>query len=284
MAEGGVFSGARDRDGANQAPTPVARLYGEINWIGLLTLTRREIMRFMKVPAQTVLAPLVSTILFMLVFLLAMGGAGRGATVPGGNYGAFLAPGLIMMGLLSNSFANSSSSLIGAKMQGNSVDFLMPPLSAAELTAAFIGGAAVRGILVGLASAVVAMPAANIAPQHWWAVFFFGGGAAIIFGALGLIGGIWAEKFDQLAVITNFIITPLTFLSGTFYSINRLPAPIAAFSHFNPVFLIIDGFRYGFIGHADSNLVVSTCVIGALAVSMTALCWLVLRSGWRMKA
>ena len=266
-----------------EANQPAARLYGEVNWIGLWTLTRREIMRFMKVPTQTVLAPLVSTILFMLVFLLAMG-TQRGGSVPGGNYGAFLAPGLIMMGLLSNAFANSSSSLIGAKMQGNSVDFLMPPLSASELTAAFIGGAAFRGIIVGLASAAIAVPFAHVTVAHWWAIFYFGLCAAVCFGALGLIGGIWAEKFDQLAVITNFIITPLTFLSGTFYSIQRLPAPIAAFSHFNPVFLIIDGFRYGFIGHSDSNLAISTPVIGALTVGMVVLCWLVLRSGWRMKA
>jgi ABC-2 type transport system permease protein len=174
--------------------------------------------------------------------------------------------------------------MIGAKMQGNAVDFLMPPLSALELTMAFVGGAAVRGILVGLASAAVALPLAHVAPAHWWAVVYFGLGAAIIFGAMGLLGGIWAEKFDQLAAITNFIITPLTFLSGTFYSINRLPGPIAAFSHFNPVFLIINGFRYGFIDHTDADLSVSAAVVAALAIALTGACWAVLRSGWRLKA
>lgn len=285
MAEGAISRGESESGTANQSAIPPApRTYGAVNWVGLGTLTKREIMRFMKVPAQTVLAPLVSTILFMLVFLLAMGGAGRGANVPGGDYGAFLAPGLIMMGLLSNAFANSSSSLIGAKMQGNAVDFLMPPISAAEMTAAFVGGAAVRGIIVGLASALVAIPVAKIEPAHWWAVLYFGVGSAVTFGAIGTIGGIWAEKFDHLAVISNFIITPLTFLSGTFYSIERLPAPIAAFSHFNPVFLMIDGFRYGFIGHADGNLILSVTVVGALAVSTVLACWLLIRAGWRLKA
>ena len=283
MAEGSVLGIPERAAGANHPP--VSRRYGEINWIGLGTLTKREIMRFMKVPAQTVLAPLVSTLLFMVVFLLAMAGApGRASPISGVTYGAFLAPGLIMMGLLSNAFANSSSSLIGAKMQGNSVDFLMPPLSAAELAAAFITGAAARGIIVGLASAAIALPFTHVHIAHWWAVFFFGLSAAIIMASLGLLGGIWAEKFDQLAVITNFIVTPLTFLSGTFYSISRLPAPVAAVSHFNPVFLMIDGFRYGFIGHSDSNLGIASAVIGILAVAMVALCWQVLRTGWRMKA
>jgi len=283
MAEGGVLAAQERSRGANQPPR--SRRYGEVNWIGLWTLTKREIMRFMKVPAQTVLAPLVSTLLFMVVFLLAMAGSpGRTSPVAGVSYGAFLAPGLIMMGLLSNAFANSSSSLIGAKMQGNSVDFLMPPLSAAELTVAFITGAAARGIVVGLASAAIALPFTHVQIAHWWAVFYFGLSAAVIMAALGLLGGIWAEKFDQLAVITNFIVTPLTFLSGTFYSISRLPGPVAAASHYNPIFLLIDGFRYGFIGHSDGDLGASSLVIGVLAAGMVALCWQVLRTGWRMKA
>lgn len=266
---------------ATVAP-PQARRYAGINWLGLQTLLAREIKRFMKVAAQTLIAPLMMTILYIAVFALALGG--RGAPIGGRPYIDFLAPGLIMMGIINNAFQNASSSLIIAKVQGNAVDFLMPPLSALELTIAFIGGAAARGILVGIASAIAVAPFANVAPAHLWAVLLFTVCAAMIFGAMGLLGGVWADKFDHLAAFTNFVVTPLTFLSGTFYSVSRLPPAFQGFAHWNPVFFLIDGFRYGFIGHSDGALAVAAVVSVTLAAALSALCWAVIRSGWRLKA
>jgi ABC-2 type transport system permease protein len=273
-------------DSATQTPAaaaiPQARQYTGMNWLGLRTLLEREVRRFIKVSAQTLIAPLITTILYISVFALAMGG--RGAPIGGIPYIEFLAPGLIMMGVINNAFQNASSSLIIAKVQGNSVDFLMPPLSALELTIAFIGGAAARGIIVGLASLVAVAPFADVTPDHWWAVVLFIVAASVIFGAMGLLGGIWADKFDHLAAVTNFIITPLTFLSGTFYSVNALPAPIREVAHWNPVFLLIDGFRYGFIGHADGPILLAVFVSIGLAAALSTACWALIRSGWRLKA
>lgn len=261
---------------------PQSRQYTGMNWLGLQTLFEREVRRFIKVSAQTLVAPLITTVLYISVFALAMGG--RGAPIGGIPYIDFLAPGLIMMGVINNAFQNASSSLIIAKIQGNAVDFLMPPLSALELTIAFIGGAAARGIIVGLASLTAVAPFADVTPDHWWAVLLFIAAASVIFGAIGLLGGVWADKFDHLAAVTNFIITPLTFLSGTFYSINALPAPVRDVAHFNPVFLLIDGFRYGFIGHADGPILVAGVVSVVLAVALSIACWALIKSGWRLKA
>jgi ABC-2 type transport system permease protein len=261
---------------------PSPRRYAGVNWIGLRTLTVREIMRFMKVSAQTVIAPLISTILFVMVFALALGA--KGGPVPGVAYVDFLAPGLVMMAIINNAFQNASSSLIIAKIQGNAVDFLMPPLSALELTIAFLVGAAVRGIVVGVASLLAVAWFANVMPQHVWAVIVFSVCASLIFGAIGLLGGIWADKFDHLAAVTNFVVTPLTFLSGTFYSIDQLPEPFATIGHYNPVFFLIDGFRYGFIGHADGPVALSVGVSVGLAVLFCAACWYALKKGWRLKA
>ena len=273
-----------------QTPTqphtpPAARHYAGMNWLGLQTLLAREIKRFWKVAAQTLLAPLIMTMMYITVFALAFGGAGgRASPVGAVSYIDFLAPGLIMMGIINNAFQNASSSLIIAKIQGNSVDFLMPPLSALELTIAFIGGAAARGILVGLASAVAVSPFAHIWPVHWWAVIVFTVSASVIFGAIGLLCGVWADKFDHLAAATNFIVTPLTFLSGTFYSVAVLPEPFRSVAHWNPVFFLIDGFRYGFIGNADGPLVIAAMVSLVSAAALSALCWAVIKSGWRLKA
>jgi ABC-2 type transport system permease protein len=272
--------------GSTAAFTPVMppkpRQYGAVNWLGLKTLIDREVWRFMKVSAQTVAAPVMSTLLFLMVFSLAA--SGRLTPIPGVSYADFLAPGLMMMGIISNAFQNSSSSLIIAKVQGNMVDFLTPPLSPGELTVAFLIGAVARGLLVGFVSALAAIPLANVLPMHWWAVVYFSVVAAVIFGAIGLVGGIWAVKFDNLAAVTNFVITPLTFLSGTFYAVDRLPEPFRTISHYNPVHFLIDGFRYGFIGVADLNLAVSAAITGALALGLTLACWRLLASGWRLKS
>lgn len=258
------------------------RLYGNVNWIGLRTLLEREIFRFLKVGGQTILAPLVSSILFMMIFSVALGARSQAGT--GLSYADFLAPGLMMLGLINNAFANTSSSLIIAKIQGNSVDFLMPPLSALELTIAFLGGAVARGLLVALASAISMIPFADVLPVHWGVVFYFALMAAIIFGAIGLIGGIWADKFDQLATVTNFVVLPLTMLSGTFFSLDRLPEWVRPFAHANPVFLLIDGFRYGYTGRADGDVAIGAVVAFTLAAGLSLACWALLRSGWRLKA
>jgi ABC-2 type transport system permease protein len=261
----------------------VARQFKGWNPVGLQTLYLREVRRFFKVAIQTVLSPVVSTLLFMMVFAMAFGGAGR-PTVLGATYSDFLAPGLIMMSVLNNAFQNSSSSMSIAKMQGNSVDFLMPPLSPWELTAAFVTGAATRGVIVGAVSALAVIPFANVWPAHWWAVLYFGVISSLMMGAVGLLGGIWAEKFDQLAAVTNFIITPLSFLSGTFYLVDNLPEPFRSLSHANPFFYLIDGFRYGFIGKADGNLMTGALVSAGLTIALCVACRQVLASGYRLKS
>ncbi|MGD9979792.1 MAG: ABC transporter permease [Hyphomonadaceae bacterium] len=263
------------------APALTSRRYGAVNWLGLQTLVWREIRRFLKVGAQTVFAPLIQTLLFMMVFSLVRGGDWPGTAR---GYADGLAAGLVMMSILSNAFQNSSSSIVIAKVQGNAVDFLMPPLSALELTIAFIVGAAARGLLVGVASLIAVAWLANIVPVNAFVALYYAIVASVIFGAIGLIGGIWADKFDHLAAVTNFIIVPLTFLSGTFYSTAILPEPWRTISHYNPVFSLIDGFRYGFIGHADAPLVLGAVTTGALALALSWACWAMIKSGYRLRS
>jgi ABC-2 type transport system permease protein len=260
---------------------PAPREIGAVNWLGLWTLYKKEVRRFLKVSFQTVLAPVATTLLFMTVFTIAIGAARP--VVDGVPFAVFLASGLVMMGLLNNAFANSSSSLIVAKVQGNTVDFLMPPLSPAELAAAFIGGAVTRGVIVGTVTAICIAPFIDMSVAHVWAVAYYGLGAALMLSMIGVIAGIWAEKFDHLAVITNFIIMPLTFLSGTFYSVEILPEPFQTISHFNPVFYMIDGFRYGFTGVSDGSLLAGALVIAAINIALLIACYRVLASGWRLK-
>jgi ABC-2 type transport system permease protein len=265
------------------APNLASRHYGPVNWLGLRTLIGREVQRFMKVGAQTVFAPLISTVLFMMVFSLTVGARPWADTTR--PYQDGLAAGLIMMSILSNAFQNSSSSLMIAKIQGNAVDFLMPPLSALELTTAFIVGAAVRGMVVGIAGLVVVMPLANILPAAPFTALYYAVVASVMFGAVGLLAGIWADKFDHIAAVTNFIVVPLTFLSGTFYSIDSLPEPFRTASHWNPVFFLIDGFRAGFIGRHDAQSeLVSALVSLAIAAALCVAAWALLKSGYRLKA
>ncbi len=262
------------------------RRFGRVNWLGLRTLYVKEVRRFLKVITQTVIAPVVSTLLFLIVFTQAFG-----ATRPGVGdipFVEFLAPGLMMMAVLTNAFTNSSSSILIGKVQGNIVDVLMPPLSAAELTVAFVAGAATRGLLVGFitgvtSAAFMSATGATMRIEAIWAILYFSVAAAIIFGMLGVIGGVWAEKFDNLAAVTNFVITPLTFLSGTFYSIERLPEAFRTASYFNPVFYMIDGFRFGFTGAAESNLAVGVALTLALASGLGLSCYLLFRSGYKLK-
>lgn len=270
------------------APLPPApRTYGAINWLGLWTLYKREVGRFMKVWMQTLFAPVVTTILFMTVFKLAFGDRGelRG-DFAGLNYNDFLAPGLVVMSVLQNAFQNSSSSLTIAKVQGSQVDFLMPPLSPLELTIGFIFGAVTRGVVVGLVGAI-AIHVSGLATLNivtLWPILWFGLMAAIFLAALGAMGGIWADKFDHLAAVTNFVIVPLAFLSGTFYDIKVLVEPFRTAAMFDPIFYLIDGFRYGFLGAANSDIMAGVLITGLMAFLASAGVWWMLKSGYKLKA
>jgi ABC-2 type transport system permease protein len=266
----------------SNSTSPQPRRFGALNVLGLWTLYRKEVHRFWKVMFQTVFAPVVTTLLFFAVINLAFGD--RRGDIAGIPFSEFLAPGLILMGLLQNAFANSSSSILVSKVQGNSVDFLMPPLSPLELMIAFIAGAVTRGVVVAIATALVVAFFVDLRPDHIWAILFYGITGASLLGMIGLIGGVWAEKFDHIAVITNFIITPLTFLSGTFYSIEVLPEPFYTLSHINPFFYLIDGFRYGFTGHADGSSITGIVFVLALNAVLLTISYRVLRSGWRLKS
>ncbi|KDP94157.1 multidrug ABC transporter permease [Brevundimonas sp. EAKA] len=264
------------------AGLPQPRRYPGINWIGVQTLYLREVRRFWKVGAQTVAAPVVTTLLYMLVFVVAL----QGARPPlhGTPFALFVAPGLIMMAVLNNAFANASSSLIQAKIMGTATDFLTPPLSPLELTMGFTLGAATRGAVVGLVTALCVLPFAPLGVANVFAIVWFALAASFIMGMTGILAGLWSEKFDHLSAVQNFIVMPMTFLSGTFYLVDNLPEPFRSFSRYNPFFYLIDGFRYGFIGHAESNLTVGVIGSAVLMVVMGVVCWLVFRSGWRLKS
>ena len=261
---------------------PLPRRYDGMNWIGVRTLYLREVRRFWKVGAQTVAGPVVTTLLYMLVFVVAL----KGSRPPlhGTPFPEFVAPGLIMMAMLNNAFANASSSLIQAKVMGTATDFLTPPLSPLELTLGFSLGAATRGLVVGLVTALCVLPFARLGVANFAAIVWFGLIACLIMGMLGVFAGLWAQKFDQLAAVQNFVVMPMTFLSGTFYLVENLPEPFATISHWNPFFYLIDGFRYGFIGTAEGSLTIGVVMSAVLAVGMAGTCWLVFKSGWRLKS
>jgi ABC-2 type transport system permease protein len=258
------------------------RQFGAVNWLGVWTLYLKEVRRFIKVYTQTLLAPMATTLLYLVVFLLAMGGQGR--SVGGIPYGDFLAPGLIMMAMTQNAFANTSSSVVIAKVQGNIVDILMPPLSAIELTMAITLGGATRGVVVGLVLVPVMAIFVHLSIASLFAVLFFGFTASLMLSTLGVVGGVWSEKFDHIAAVTNFIVVPLSFLSGTFYSVDKLPEPWRLLAHFDPFFYMIDGFRSGFIGHADAPLWLGVTVMLGLNVALLALCWRMFAIGYKLKA
>lgn len=260
---------------------PPARHFGRVNWLGLWTLYTKEVRRFMRVGPQTLLAPVVSNLLYMTVFVLAFAEV-RGGADP--EFVAFLAPGLVMLGILNNASANSSSSIMTGKLMGAIVDILMPPLNHVELAVAYIAGSVTRGLLVALATAIGLSVFTILWPVHWWAVIYFSLSAAMIMGMIGVLSGIWAEKFDQLAVVNQFIILPLSFLSGTFYHITILPELFQKISLANPLFYLIDGFRYGFIGEADGNVMVGVIFTAILNIILFIICLKVLKSGWRLKA
>jgi len=255
-----------------------------VNWGGLRTLYVKEVRRFFKVQLQTVWAPAITTLLYLVIFTVALGRSGR--TVMDVPFADFIAPGLIVMGMLTNAFANASFSLLVGKIQGNIVDYLMPPLSVGELIAALVGAAVTRAILVGFAVwlAMLLWPGVHVIPHHLWAVAWFGVTGSAMLGFFGLLTSIWAEKFDHAAAVTNFVVAPLSLLSGTFYSIHNLAPTFQAVSHANPFFYVISGFRYGFLGLSDSPISLGAALILAIDVGLGVLCYGLLKRGWKLKS
>ncbi|MGI8931926.1 MAG: ABC transporter permease [Sphingomicrobium sp.] len=254
-----------------------------VNWGGLSTLYIKEVRRFFKVQMQTVWAPAITTLLYLIIFTVALGRAGK--TVLGVPFADFIAPGLIMMAMLQNSFANASFSLMVGKMQGTIVDYLMPPLSVGELIAGLVGAAVTRAFLVGGAVWLIMSlwPGVHVSVSHPLSVIWFGLMGALMLAFLGLMTSIWADKFDHAAVVTNFVVTPLSLLSGTFYAVNQLSPTFQAISHANPFFYVISGFRHGFLGEADSPVMAGAVVLLALNIVLFCFCYLLLRSGWKIK-
>jgi ABC-2 type transport system permease protein len=264
---------------------PVIR---NVNWGGLATLYVKEVRRFFKVQLQTIWAPAVTTMLFLVIFTTALGRAGGTASLGGEAvpFADFLAPGLIVMGMIQNAFANASFSLLVGKIQGTIVDYLMPPLSVGELITGLVGAAVTRAVLVGFAVwlAMLAWPGVHVFPSHPGALIWFGLMGSTMLAFLGLITSVWAEKFDHAAAVTNFVVAPLSLLSGTFYSIDVLSPTFRAISHFNPFFYVISGFRYGFVGEADSPVLFGGLLLLGINILLGILCFALLRSGWKLKA
>jgi ABC-2 type transport system permease protein len=245
------------------------------------------VRRFFKVQLQTIWAPAITTLLYLVIFTVALGG--RSAVHVGGQtvaFADFIAPGLIIMGMIQNSFANSSFSLLVGKMQGTIVDYLMPPLSTSELLAGLVGAAVTRAFLVGAALwlAMLLWPGVHVGMANPFVVLWFGLMGSLLLAFLGLLTSIWADKFDHAAAVTNFIVQPLALLSGTFYSVDRLAPTFRAFSHANPIFYVISGFRSGFLGFADSPVVLGAVLLLVINIAMGGLCYALLRRGWKIKS
>ena len=258
------------------------RHIGQVNWLGLWTLYSKEVQRFAKVWGQTIFAPMITSLLFLAIFSLALGGAVR--TIGDLPFLQFLAPGLVMMAIVQNSFANCSSTIMVGKIQGVIVDVLMPPLSAAELVLAYALGGVSRGLVVGAAVTIAMSFFAPMEIVHVWAIIFFSLTGALTLSLVGIIAGIWAEKFDRMAVIQNFIITPLAFLSGTFYSVERLPGIWYTFSQIDPFFYMIDGFRYGFIGRSDGSPLIGVLVMIGLDIGLAFVAYQMFSRGYKIKS
>ena len=254
----------------------------DLNLIGLWTLYVKEVRRFLKVPGQTLAAPVITTLMFMAIFSLALGRAGR--EIGGVPFLEFLAPGLVMMAIIQNGFANTSSSVLIAKIQGNIVDVLMPPLSPGELMAGIVAGGVTRGLIVAVTVTLVMVPVVGFAPVSLPLALFHALAGSLMLSLLGLLGALWAEKFDQMAAVTNFVITPLSFLSGTFYSIAQLPPVFQLVAYVNPFFYLIDGIRYGFTGHADGSVWVGVIVVVLIDALLWALALHLVRIGYRLKS
>ncbi len=248
----------------------------------MLTLYKRESWRFLKVWNQTIIAPMVTTLIFLAILTLAMGGAAR--TIDGLPYAVFIAPGLIMMSVVQNAFANTSSSLMLQKIQGVISDILMPPLSGGEVTFSLIMGGITRGVLVGISVAVAMRMFVPYEVHHLGYAIYFVVISSAMLGLLGMLAGIVSQTFDHVAALTNYLVTPLSFLSGTFYSIHQLPPVWQAISHANPFFYMIDGFRYALTGYSDSSPVLGASVLLVTTIILWALAQHLFGKGWRLKS
>lgn len=284
-------TGPASSKGAGPASFPAQGVphFTGLNRLGLWTLYMKEVRRFFKVQTQTIWAPAITTLMFLVIFSVAMGRSER--LILGVNFATFVAPGLIVMGMMQNAFANSSFSFLAGKIQGTIIDYLMPPLSEGELMLALIGAAVTRAVMVGLAvfAAMLLWPGVHLTLAHPWAVVWFGLMGSVMLALVGLLTSQWAEKFDHLAAATNFVIAPLSLLSGTFYLIDNLSPLFQSISRLNPFFYVISGFRFGFLGQSDigsTNQAVLNGAVGlgvlnlVLAIGLYAL----LRSGWKLKS
>lgn len=258
------------------------RDYGAVNWLGLKTLITKEVNRFLKVIGQTITAPVINALLFYAVFAIALGGESR--QMQGVPYMSFLVPGLVMMSMAQNAFANTSSSIIISKVQGNIVDILMPPLSPLELTLGFAIGGIFRGLMVGIATLICLAFVAPFGMPHPFVALYHAIMGSLMLALLGIIGGVWADKFDRMAAVTNFIIQPATFLSGTFYTAAELPGSWALLCHLNPFFYMIDGFRYGFTGISDGTVGLGLAVLACVNGLLFAVSYAMIASGYKIKS
>lgn len=275
--------------GQRNFPAQGVPVIHRINRLGLWTLYMKEVRRFFKVQTQTIWAPAVTTLLFLVIFTVALGREGR--MVLGVNFATFVAPGLIVMGMMQNAFANSSFSFLAGKIQGTIIDYLMPPLSEGELMLAMTAAAVTRAVLVGLAltGAMLLWPGVHLTLAHPWAIVWFGLMGSIMLALIGLITSLWAEKFDHNAAVTNFVIAPLSLLSGTFYVIDNLAPLFQTISRLNPFFYVISGFRFGFLGQSDigdTNAAVlhGAIGLGVLNLVLALVLYRLLRSGWKLKS
>jgi len=262
--------------------TPTTRpSLGLTNWIGLKTLYLKEVQRFLKIFSQTLIAPVITTLLFLAVFSVTFGG---NRVVAGLPYVVFLGPGLIMMTILQNSFSNTSTSLIQQKLNESIVDVLTPPLSPIEIILGYILGGATRGLIVAIGVGMTLFLLIPIGIYNVYFIIAHGVGAALMMSGIGMITGIWAEKFDHVSTVTNFIILPLSFLSGTFFSVDRFPSILRTISNFNPFFYLIDGFRFGFTGYSDGSLFTGLFVIVTFNIFLWFVCFMIVRNGYKIKA
>ena len=259
-----------------------SRRFGLINWVGAWTLYKKEVLRFLIVWIQTIFSPLISSLLFLLVLSLAIG-ADRG-DVLGVPFITFLAPGLVSMQVIQQSFSHSSSSFMIGKIQGNIVDLLYAPLSAAEVTISVALAAVTRSVMIAIVSIIVFKLIVDIEITNYFLLIVFTLLSSFILGNIGIIAGLWAEKFDHMATVTNFVIVPLSFLSGTFYSIERLPEALQIISKANPFFYMIDGFRYSFIGKADGSIFIGLIYLSVLSFVSWFVTYLLYKKGYKIKS
>lgn len=256
-------------------------LHSRINWFGAFTLLKKEVVRFLKVYHQTIFSPVVNIILFLAVFSLSVGN--HITEINGVPFPIFVACGLIMMAAMQNAFANSSSSFVMGKVMGHIVDYLIPPLGAFELLFAFACGAILRGISVAIVSTIAISFFIHLPLQHFFHMIFYMFFSCMFLGLLGILCGVISESFDHMSAMTSYVITPLTFLSGTFYSTNALPEFWRQVSHFNPFFYMLDGFRFSLTGHSDGNLLTGMIYILVLNLFLAVTLYCMIKRGYRIR-